>query len=183
MSSNKLTPLTIWLTGLSASGKTTLAKRLKSDLEKAGIYNVELLDGEELRERIRDNNFSTEDRNSVGLVKAKLALEFNKKGVAAIVTGIAHHRETREKIREILGGYVEVFLRCPVEVCAKRDYKGNYRKAFDGNLQNFVGVTEPYQESNNTELTIETASKTINECAKILFDYVTREFINEVNSG
>jgi len=170
---SKLYP-TIWLTGLSASGKTTLARRLRSDLEANGIRNIELLDGDILRNNIEDYDYSTENRNNIGLRKARLALDCNKQGKIAIVTGIAHHKETRERIRKLICHYIEVYLRCPVEACAKRDIKGNYNKALKGDLRDFVGVTEPYQESDNPDLILDTFANSSDECAKILLEYTLK---------
>ncbi len=169
---------TIWITGLAASGKTTLAKRLAQDLERLGIKKVIVLDGEEVREKLEEFGYLTEDRNAIGIKKAMLALKYNQNGTNVIITGIAHHRETREKIRNMFNHYAEVFLDCTVEACAKRDYKGHYEKAFKGEYKNFIGVTEPYQKSSQTELVLNTASLPIDQCAKRLLEF-TLEFIGE----
>lgn len=175
---NGFTPGTIWITGLSASGKTTLAKRLQADLLSHGFESVVLLDGEAVRERIKNFGYSNEERNRVAFKIAELALEHNRNGEAVIVAGITHQRKTRAQIREYLGRYVEVYLKCPVEVCAARDYKGNYEKAFAGELDNFVGVTVPYEEA-NPDLTLETDIKPVDECAKILLARALEFFHSE----
>lgn len=168
--------LTIWLTGLAAAGKTTLGTRLSQDLAAAGYTNVDFLDGEVLRDRLAHFGYSTADRNTLGLQKAGLALDLNRAGRLVIVTGIAHHRETRARIRRLIGGYIEVYLKCDAETCARRDYKGHYQKAFAGELEHFVGVTEPYEESAEVELVLDTARHSSEECARQLFEYVTRRF-------
>ena len=177
MNSNKLRPVTVWFTGLSASGKTTLSQRLKADLSEKGINNIKFLDGEDLRDKLQNSKYSTNDRNSLGIVKAQLAFEYNKKGKIVIITGIAHHKETRKKIRKLIPHYFEVYLKCSVKVCAKRDFKGHYQKAFAGEYKDFIGVTEPYQESDSADLVLDTSSMSITECASIIFK-VTSSFIN-----
>ena len=173
---NLFTPGTIWITGLSASGKTTLGKQLHEDLKSREINEVILLDGEAVRERIGNFGYTNEERNKVAFRIAEIALESNKNGKVVIVAGITHQRKTRAKIREYLGQYTEVYLKCPVDVCAARDYKGNYRKAFAGELDNFVGVTFPYEES-DPELILDTQTKSAEECSKILLTHVLN-FIN-----
>lgn len=165
-------PSTIWLTGLAASGKTTLAEKLKDGLNSRGMKNVVLLDGEAVREQLNLNNYSTEDRNLIGIRKAELALEYNKKGDIVIITGIAHHRATREKIRGMFERYYEVYLDCEADACAKRDYKGHYEKAYAGKYEHFVGVTEPYEVSDETELVLKTGEMPVADCAGILLDHV-----------
>ena len=174
-----LIPGTIWITGLSTSGKTTLGERLEKELLSRGIENVVLLDGEVVRERLRDFRYASSDRKSIAFKKAELALEHNKEGKIVIVTGITHQRETRAKLREYLGRFMEVYLKCPVEVCAARDYKGQYQKAYAGELENFVGVSVPYEES-DPELVLDTDKKSVEECSAILLRQ-TIDFINGRN--
>ena len=176
---NLLTPGTIWITGLSASGKTTLGQRLQEDLLSRGIEEVVLLDGEVIRERIKSFGYSPEKRNEVVFKVAELALEYNRQGKIVVVAAITHQRETRANVRKYLDRYMEAYLKCPVEVCAARDYKGNYQKAFSGELDNFVGVTFPYEES-DPELVLDTYKKSIEECSKELLSH-TLDFINGHN--
>lgn len=169
---SSFSPGTIWITGLSASGKTTLGKRLRTDLLSSGV-EVVLLDGEEVRARIQNFGYSLEERNKVAFKIAELALEYNKSGKMVIVNAITHQRETRAKIREYLGRYMEVYLRCPVEVCAARDYKGNYQRALAGELDNFIGITFPYEES-TPELVLDTHRKSVEECSAILLAHALK---------
>ncbi len=164
-------PGTIWITGLSVSGKTTLGERLFADLLKKGVSNVELFDGEKVRKKLRDKyGYLNKDRVSLSFHNAELAMESNKKGNIAIIAAIAHKKEIRKKIRDYLGNFMEVYLNCPVEVCAKRDYKGHYGKAFSGEYDNFVGVTEQYEKSDSVELILDTANQSIEECSAILLE-------------
>jgi len=169
---NNCVPRTIWITGLSASGKSTLGKCLKDELANLGISKVDLLDGENVRNRLsRKYGFSTEERNSLARVIAKLAIESNRKGNIAIVCAISHVKQTREEIRHKVGSdFLEVYLKCSVDMCASRDYKGHYNKAFAGEYSNFVGVTEPYQVSDHPDLIIDTATDPVDRCVEILLN-------------
>lgn len=168
----KLKISTIWLTGLSASGKSTLTTRLFEDLNKLGIDNVTLLDGEAIRERFGNNDFDSKSREEIGRKKIELAIEENSKGNIVLVSGIAHKRAWRDEAREKIENYFEVYLNADVEVCAQRDYKDQYRKALSGQLENFVGVTESYEESSKVDLVLNTGAKSIEDCANQLLKRV-----------
>jgi len=151
-------PPTIWITGLSASGKSTLGKNLFEQLAQSGVTNVVLLDGEDLRSRLNLKfGYTPDQRFEVIKNIVDIAKEHNRKQEIAIVSTISHKREMREFARNNLDNFYEVYLDCPVEVCSNRDYKGNYEKAFKGEYDCFVGVTEPYERSLTPELVINTA--------------------------
>lgn len=135
------------------------------------LNNVEFLDGEDVRRKLGEvYGYTGVDRDKLNLYKMQLAATSNKAGNIAIVTSISHHRDIRNKIRAGLDNFMEVYLNCPVDVCAERDCKYQYKKAFTGELDNFIGVTEPYEESNNVELILDTAAMTIEECSNILLE-------------
>ena len=172
---------TVFITGPSASGKTTLGNQLKLTLNNIGINNVVLLDGEEVRKEMAKSNihygYSTEERNTYSIKLAELALNHNRNGVTCIICAISHIKKTREKVREIVGNLMEVYLCCPIDVCAKRDYKGHYKKAFAGELDNFIGVTEPYELSEKPELILDTENLSIEKCSHMLLQH-TLFFLN-----
>jgi len=166
-----LKPITIWVTGLSASGKTTLGQCLFDELINKNIKNVEFFDGEDVRRKLGEvYGYLSKDRDKLNFYKARLAFKSNKAGNIAIVTSVSHKLDVRQKIRNYIGNFIEVYLKCPVDVCAERDYKGHYKKAFAGKLDNFVGVEEPYEESKSVELTLDTSSATVDQCSKILLE-------------
>lgn len=178
-----INPATIWITGLSASGKTTLGERLLKGLIENGVKNVEFLDGEILRSKVGAAlGYSTSDRNTMIAHTIKIAKELNEKGTVCIVATISHKNQTRQRARAAIGNFMEVYLACPVEVCVARDYKGNYKKAFGGEYKNFVGVTEPYEVSDDPELVLDTAANTIDECSRILVKKVV-EFLDSEKDG
>lgn len=147
-------------------------------LELLGIHNVELLDGDETRKRLPQTyGYSNEDRKTVGLLVSKLANECNKRGNIAIVCAISHVKQTRIQIREHLEpDFMEVYLDCPVEVCADRDIKGHYQKALAGEYENFIGVTEPYQLSAQPEVILDTVNQSVDQCTDILVQYTLKFF-------
>ena len=104
---NNVQAITIWFTGLSASGKSTLSERLYNDLQELGITNVELLDGESVRDILKNHSFDKSNREKIGIQKAKIALELNKQGKILLVSGIAHKKKWRKDIREMMNDYFE----------------------------------------------------------------------------
>ncbi|UCD54993.1 MAG: adenylyl-sulfate kinase [Candidatus Omnitrophota bacterium] len=176
MNNNSLETGTIFITGIPASGKSTLGKNLQDALLKVGIDNVKLLDGEVIRGELvkqgKRYGYSTDERNKVALEIAHAAQRYNKKSVISIICAICHVKETREEMRKIIGNVMEVYLECPVRICAKRDYKGHYAKAFQGAYDNFVGVTEPYQKSDHVELVLYTGNDSIAKCSRQLLESV-----------
>lgn len=180
-----LRPVTIWITGLSASGKTTLGQRLFEGLLKQDIKNVDFFDGEDVRRKLGEvYGYFSKDRDKLNFYKARLALNSNKAGNIAIVTSVSHKLDVRKKIRNYISNFMEVYLKCPANICAQRDYKGHYEKAAAGKLDNFVGVTEPYQESKDLELVLDTSAESIEQCFKALLeaslDYIFQRVKEEV---
>lgn len=165
---NHKNAITIWFTGLSASGKSTLSEKLYMDLRSLGVKNVVLLDGESFRDTIKNNSFDKLSREEIGIKKAEMCLELNRKGKIVLVSGIAHKKKGRNDIRNMMDNYFEVYLDCDVVECAKRDFKGHYDKAFSGELANFIGVSEPYEESDECDLILHTGVESINACSELL---------------
>src|ERR1039458_218040 len=136
---------TVWFTGLSGSGKSTIAERVALKLERRGLP-VEILDGDVVRTHLSKGlGFSHEDRDEnikrVGFVCQLLS----RNGVVAIASVISPYREARDQNRKKIKNFVEVYTRCPVELCAERDLKGLYQKAQAGEIKGFTGVDDPYE--------------------------------------
>jgi adenylylsulfate kinase len=165
---------TIWFTGISASGKTTLSTQLYKDLKSCGVNNVVLLDGELIRDEMKNYMFDEKSREEIGLQKAKISHDLNRKGSIVLVSGIAHKSQWRKDVRQLIDNYYEVYLKCDVDICAERDYKDQYSKAFSGKLENFIGVTEQYEESNYSDLTIYTGRDTLEVCSALLLEKVKK---------
>src|ERR671931_2955219 len=145
---------TLWFTGLSGAGKTTIAELVRPELERRGRL-VEWLDGDEVREHLSKGlGFSKEDRDTnidrIGWVASRLT----RHGAAVIVSAISPYREARREARgrgEGVGDFIEVFVDASVEECARRDVKGLYEKAMRGDIPNFTGVSDPYEAPANPE--------------------------------
>jgi len=154
---------TAWFTGLPCSGKTTVADGVAEELRDRG-YRVERLDGDIVRKSLtRDLGFSKEDRDANIMRVTFVAKLLTRNGVAVLATFVSPYRERRAKSREEIGEFVEVYVRCPVEVCIDRDIKGMYKKALAGEVTGFTGVDDPYEEPADPELILDTDKETVEE--------------------
>ena len=156
---------TIWFTGLSGSGKSTLSKLVEAELRRRGFNKIEILDGDVVRTHLSKGlGFTKEDRDTnikrIGFVCNLLS----RNGVIAIAAAISPYREVRDYNRKEIGDFVEVFCHCPIEVCIERDVKGLYKKALAGQIKNYTGVDDPYEEPLNPEVYLETYKETPEEC-------------------
>ena len=153
----------LWLTGLSGAGKSTIANAVAPSLAERG-HRVEVLDGDEVRTNLCQGlGFSREDRDTniarIGYVAGKLA----RHGVAVVVAAISPYREARDKVRASVENFVEVHVAAPVTTCAERDVKGLYAKALAGEIKNFTGVSDPYEEPLEPEIALHTEHETVQE--------------------
>jgi adenylyl-sulfate kinase len=151
---------TIWFTGLSGAGKSTLSVILQQRLGERG-RNVEILDGDIVRTHLSKGlGFSKEDRDTNIKRIAFVCSLLTRNGAVTISAAIAPYREARAWARKEIGNFVEVYVKCPIEVCRERDVKGLYKLADEGKLKGFTGVDDPYEEPENPELVIETDKET-----------------------
>lgn len=167
--------VTLWFTGLSGSGKSTIASEVEKQLWKKN-HNTYLLDGDNVRHGLcKDLGFSEEDRNEnirrIGEV-AKLFVDAN---VICLTAFISPYLKDRDQVRALFaeGDFVEVFIDCPLNICEKRDPKGLYKKARAGIIKNFTGIDDPYEKPLNPEITIN-ATLPVEECAQQIVSYIEK---------
>lgn len=163
----------LWFTGLSGSGKSTVASSLEKRLHDMGKLTY-TLDGDNVRHGLNsDLGFSDEDRIENIRRIGEISKLFVDAGVITIATFVSPFREDRQKVRDLLGkDFVEIYIDCPIEVCEKRDPKGIYKKARAGEIKHFTGIDSPYENPINPEIVVSTHLNTLDECVDKLVDYL-----------
>lgn len=163
---------TLWLTGLSGAGKTTISHILERELRRRGL-RVERLDGDVVRQSLtRDLGFSREDRNRNIERVTFVAKLLTRNGVAVITAFISPYRAAREQSRREIGEFIEVYVKCPLEECTRRDVKGLYKKALAGEIPCFTGISDPYEEPEDPEIVVETDRQTPDESAEVILRWL-----------
>lgn len=164
----------LWFTGLSGSGKSTVAIALERELHNRGLL-CRILDGDNIRSGINNNlGFSAEDRVENIRRIAEVGRLFVDTGIITIAAFISPNNQLREMAAEIIGkdDFVEVFVSTPLEECEKRDVKGLYAKARRGEIKNFTGISAPFEAPEHPDITLDTSKLPVEESVKILLDYV-----------
>jgi adenylylsulfate kinase len=165
---------TLWFTGLSRSGKSTLAIELEKRLYERG-YITFILDGDNIRHGLnRDIGFSPDDREENIRRIGEVAHLFTQAGIINMTAFISPYRGDRKKARDLTneGEFIEIFCRCSVDACEKRDRKGLYEKARAGEIPEFTGISAPYEEPENSEITIDTDRETIEQGVEKIISYL-----------
>ena len=166
--------VTVWFTGLPCSGKTTIADKLVPILKERG-RKVERLDGDIVRKGLtRDLGFSKEDRDKNIERVTFVARLLTRNDVIVLATFVSPYIERRQKTREEIGEYVEVYVKASVDECIKRDVKGMYKKALAGEIKDFTGVDDPYEEPPHPEILVDTESETVDESVEKVLKYLEK---------
>jgi adenylylsulfate kinase len=165
--------VTVWLTGLSGAGKSTITEALQAKLIAEG-YSIEVLDGDIVRTNLTKGlGFSKEDRDEnirrIGFVSNLLT----RHGVIVLVSAISPYREIREEVRGKIGNFVEVFVNAPLNVCEDRDVKGLYKRARAGEIKSFTGIDDPYEPPCNPEVECRTDLETLEESVAKVWNKLT----------
>jgi adenylylsulfate kinase len=154
---------TIWFTGLPCCGKTTIANQVAVLLKKRDFL-VEQLDGDIIRQNFSsDLSFSKKDRDENIKRATFLAKMLSRNNVIVLASFVSPYRKQRRKARKEIKNFVEVYVRCPVKICMKRDVKGMYKKALEGKIQHFTGVDDPYEEPEGPEIIVDTDIESVEE--------------------
>lgn len=166
---------TLWFTGLSGSGKSTLAHAVENALYDRGCKTY-VLDGDNIRFGLNKNlGFSPEDRTENIRRIGEVSKLFNDAGVIALTAFISPYRADRDAARAINPeSFIEIYVKCDIEECERRDVKGLYKKARAGEIKEFTGISAPYEEPLNGELTIDTAAKSLDDCVIEVLEYLTK---------
>lgn len=160
---------TLWFTGLSGAGKSTLSEAIEHRLKASG-QKVEVLDGDVVRTHLSKGlGFSREDRDTNIKRIAFVCGLLTRNDVICISAAISPYRETRQWARDHIGDFVEVYVKCPIEVCRQRDVKGLYKLVDEGKIKGFTGVDDPYEEPEHPELIVETDRETVEESVGRIF--------------
>ena len=164
----------IWLTGLPASGKTTIARELEKNLHNMGVHTY-ILDGDNMRHGLNnDLGFSRDNRKENIRRVAEVAKLFSDAGIIVICAFVSPYIDDREAARRLVeeSEFVEVFVKCPLEVCMDRDPKSMYKKAASGNMKTFTGVDDPYEEPVSPEIIIETDELSLSEGVNKIIEHL-----------
>lgn len=166
----------IWFTGLSGAGKSTLAHAVEEKLHQMGCHTF-VLDGDNVRHGLCcDLGFSAEDRSENIRRVGETARLFMEAGAIVLTAFISPFKKDRERVRGMVehGDFLEIYCRCPVEVCEMRDVKGLYKKAREGQLSEFTGISSPYEEPENPELMIETSKQALDACVRQVIEMLAQ---------
>lgn len=171
---------TVWLTGLSGAGKTTLARRLEGELRARGRA-VEVLDGDEVRQTLSKGlGFSREDRDAHIARVAYVCALLTRHGVAVVAAAISPYAEARRAARDQIGSFVEVYVRCPLDELVRRDPKGLYARALRGEIPHFTGVSDPYEAPAHPDVVADTSRESVEGSVdKILAALRARGYIDD----
>ncbi len=169
----------LWFTGLSGSGKSTIAHALEEKLYQRKLHTY-ILDGDNVRKGLnKDLGFSPEDRKENIRRLGEVAKLFVDAGIITIVAAISPYKSDRVFVRNLVepGEFIEIYVKCPLEVCETRDPKGLYKKARQGIIKNFTGVDAPYEEPENPEIVIESDKESIEEAVNKIIHYLEEKKI------
>ncbi|CAA6819278.1 MAG: Adenylylsulfate kinase (EC [uncultured Sulfurovum sp.] len=172
----KIEPFNLWFTGLPLSGKTTIADRVYTELEKLSIP-IERLDSSEIRKVIPNIGFNREDRTRHMHRVGYLIKTLQNNSISTVASFVSPYRESRKAIREMVKNNIVVYVKADIESCKKRDYKGVYEKAIHGELKNFSGINDVYEEPRHAEIVIDTDKVSVDEAVEIIVEFIKKKYI------
>lgn len=170
---------TVWFTGLSGAGKTTISDAIEPVLRERGITKLEKLDGDVVRTHLSKGlGFSKEDRDTNIRRIGWVAEVLTRNGVCVLASAISPYREIRDEVRRNVGNFVEVYVKCSIPELTRRDVKGLYQKALKGEIKNFTGISDPYEEPLNPDVVVDTEAEELSESvAKVIARLEAKGFV------
>ncbi len=178
MQEQQLKPTVLWFTGLSGSGKSTISERVYGTLLQQN-YEVEHLDGDAIRDIFPKTGFTREERIEHLKRVGYLASRLQTHGVFVIASFISPYEEARQFVRNLCDDFTEIYISTPLEECERRDVKGLYEKARNGEIDHFTGIDDPYETPRNPELTIDTTTMAVEEAVKKVFDFLSSNMVKK----
>lgn len=172
----KIEPFNLWFTGLPMSGKSTIADLVFEKLKKYQIP-MERIDSKDIRELIPDIGYTRDDRNRHMHRIGHLIKTLQNNSISTVASFVSPYRESRKAIREMVKNNVVVYVKADIEICKTRDYKGVYVKALSGELQNFSGVNDVYEEPQHAEIIIDTEIQSAEDAAELIVQYLKKNYI------
>lgn len=172
----KIEPFNLWFTGLPLSGKTTIADAVYDELKKLDIP-LERLDSKDIRDLIPGVGFSREDRNRHMYRIGHLIKTLQNNSVSTVASFVSPYRESRKAIRDMVKNNIVVYVKADIETCKARDYKGVYEKALKGELQNFSGINDVYEEPQHAEITIDTDEIPVDEAVEVIIKNIKKNYV------
>ncbi|AKF24210.1 adenylylsulfate kinase [Sulfurovum lithotrophicum] len=172
----KIDPFNLWFTGLPLSGKTTIADKVYTELEKLHIP-IERIDSKDIRDLIPDIGYTREDRNRHMHRIGFLIQRLQKNSISTVATFVSPYTESRKAIREMVKNNIVIYVKADIETCKSRDYKGVYDRAMKGELKNFSGINDVYEEPQHAEITVDTNKLSADEAAEIIAKYVKKHYV------
>lgn len=165
-------PAVLWFTGLSGSGKSTIADEVARELALRNV-DVERLDGDSIRSLFPGTGFTRAEREDHLKRVGHIAALLEKHGVTVIASFVSPYADSRRAVRDMCRNFIEVHVSTPLEECERRDVKGLYGRARRGELKNFTGIDDPYEAPRNPEITLDTTGMTVNQAARLVLDYLS----------
>ncbi len=172
----KIEPFNLWFTGLPLIGKSTIADKVYEELEKLDIP-IERIDSKDIRELIPNIGFSREERNRHMHRIGNLIRALQNNSVSTVASFVSPYRESRKAIREMVKNNIVVYVKAEIETCKERDYKGVYAKAIAGELKNFSGVNDVYEEPQHAEIIVDTDNLSVDESVKTIISYIRKHHV------
>lgn len=172
----RIKPFNLWFTGLPLSGKSTIADKVYEELKKLHIP-IERIDSKDIRELVPNIGFSREDRNRHMIRIAHLIKTLQNNSISTVASFVSPYKESRKAIREMVTNNIVVYVKADIETCKKRDYKGVYEKAMKGELKNFSGINDIYEEPKHAEIVIDTDLLSVDEAVELIVKYVKKHYV------